>query len=110
MKENIFTTKLLDMKLASKTGKLANSNGIFIVMDYFPYDIRALLEKVDQDHFTREHIIIILYNLLCATHFMHSAGLMHRDIKPCNLLVDNECSVRICDFGQSRPYFERKES
>lgn len=36
---------------------------------------------------------------------MHSAGLMHRDIKPCNILVDSECSVRICDFGQSRPYF-----
>jgi serine/threonine protein kinase len=106
MKDNIFTTKLLDIKLASKSDKLGQATGIFIVMDYVPYDVRTLLEKVDQDQFTREHITIILYNLLCATNFMHSAGLMHRDIKPCNLLVDSECSVRICDFGQSRPFFE----
>jgi len=49
MKENIFTTKLLDLKLASKTEKITNSAGIFIIMDFIPYDVRALLEKVDQD-------------------------------------------------------------
>ena len=47
MKENIFTTKLLDIKLASKTDKLGSATGIFIVMDYVPYDVRTLLEKVD---------------------------------------------------------------
>lgn len=99
MKENIFTTKLVDLKTANKTKDFEKATGLFIIMDYVPYDVRELLEKVDQSQFTHEHINIILYNLLCATNFMHSAGLMHRDIKPCNLLIDSECSVKICDFG-----------
>jgi serine/threonine protein kinase len=45
------------------------------------------------------HIIIIIYNLLCAINFMHSANLIHRDIKPANILIDGKCQVRICDFG-----------
>ena len=45
---------------------------------------------------------MIVYNLLCATHFFHTAGLMHRDIKPANILIDEKCQVKLCDFGLSR--------
>jgi len=107
MKGNIFTTKLLEVVLA-KSDEVEQAAGVFIIMDFVQYDVRTLLEKVDQEQFSGEHIKIILYNLLCATNFMHTAGIMHRDIKPCNLLVDSECSVKICDFGQSRPYFLEK--
>lgn len=48
MKENIFTTKLLDLKLSTKSTKLQEATGIFMVMDFVPFDIRSLLEKVDQ--------------------------------------------------------------
>jgi len=27
---------------------------------------------------------------------------MHRDIKPCNLLVNVNCDLKICDFGLAR--------
>ena len=34
--------------------------------------------------------------------FLHSADVMHRDIKPCNLLVNTNCDLKICDFGLAR--------
>ena len=46
----------------------------------------------------------LLYNSVCSLNFIHSAGLMHRDIKPGNLLVGKGQAVKICDFGLSRDY------
>lgn len=33
---------------------------------------------------------------------MHSANVVHRDIKPGNFLIDGNCGVKLCDFGLSR--------
>ena len=47
-------------------------------------------------------MLTILYNLLCSLKFLHSANVIHRDIKPGNILIDNYCSIKICDFGLAR--------
>jgi mitogen-activated protein kinase 1/3 len=33
---------------------------------------------------------------------MHSAGIYHRDLKPKNLLVNTDCTLKICDFGLAK--------
>ena len=57
-----------------------------------------------------EHIITILYNILCAVNFMHSTNVMHRDIKPANILIDDQCNVKICDFGMARVTLKKSDS
>ena len=49
-----------------------------------------------------EHILTILYNMLCAVKFIHTSGIIHRDLKPANILIDDNCNIQICDFGISR--------
>ncbi|UJR10150.1 hypothetical protein I4U23_014367 [Adineta vaga] len=44
------------------------------------------------------HKIIILRGLK----FLHSSGVIHRDLKPGNLLVNSDCLLKICDFGLAR--------
>lgn len=53
--------------------------------------------KIDEDY-----VITILYNILCGINFIHSANLIHRDIKSANILMDGECKITFCDFGLAR--------
>ena len=49
-----------------------------------------------------EHIQFFLYQVLRGMKYVHSAGILHRDLKPRNLLVNSNCDLKICDFGLSR--------
>ena len=33
---------------------------------------------------------------------MHSGQLLHRDMKPSNVLLNSECHAKLCDFGLAR--------
>jgi len=44
----------------------------------------------------------MLYQMLCSLQFMHSAGIIHRDIKPQNFIIDKEFNVMLTDFGLAR--------
>lgn len=44
----------------------------------------------------------LLYHTMRGLKYLHSAGIYHRDLKPANCLVDQDCSVKICDFGLAR--------
>jgi TPR repeat protein len=45
---------------------------------------------------------IIICGFVCGMEFIHSAGFVHRDLKPGNLLIDDRGRCRIGDFGTSK--------
>mmetsp|Transcript_54508 Transcript_54508/g.62474 ORF Transcript_54508/g.62474 Transcript_54508/m.62474 type:complete len:311 (+) Transcript_54508:204-1136(+) len=45
-----------------------------------------------------------LYQILLGTEFCHSHRVIHRDLKPQNLLIDKSGSVKLADFGLARAF------
>jgi len=99
MDNNVFTTKLIDI-IAPEN--LEEADHLFLVMDYSRVDLLKFLDKSHITLYDEEVVLEILYKLLCCLNYLDSAGLMHRDIKPNNILLDKNLSVKICDFGLSR--------
>jgi mitogen-activated protein kinase 1/3 len=65
-------------------------------------DLSSILKNHKNLELDEEHVITIMYNILCALNFFHSANIIHRDIKPGNILIDSNCAIKICDFGLAR--------
>jgi mitogen-activated protein kinase 7 len=51
---------------------------------------------------TNAHFQFFIYQILCGLKYIHSANVLHRDLKPGNLLVNSNCELKICDFGLAR--------
>ena len=51
---------------------------------------------------SEEIVKVVLFKLLCGLNFIHKANVMHRDLKPGNILIDEDLNVLLCDFGLSR--------
>jgi serine/threonine-protein kinase len=93
---------------------LVNHEGIANVYDYGEEDGSAFLvmELVPGEPLStvleREHglptdrVLDIVAQTSAALHAAHSAGLVHRDIKPGNLLITPDGRVKITDFGIAR--------
>jgi mitogen-activated protein kinase 7 len=69
-------------------------------MEYIETDLDRILKS--KSIFNENHIVKIVYNILCSMSFLHLCNINHRDIKPANILIDADCNVKICDFGLSK--------
>ncbi|XP_040198370.1 negative regulator of the PHO system-like isoform X4 [Rana temporaria] len=68
---------------------------LFFVMDYL---CGGDLFKVIYRHPALD-IRILAAEMLCGLQYLHSRGVVHRDLKPDNVLLDSRGHIRLADFG-----------
>lgn len=71
--------------------------GPFVVMQYI--DGRTLADVIASRQLNRRLLIEILIDVSQALHHAHKLGLVHRDVKPQNILIDAENRPYLTDFG-----------
>uniref|UniRef100_A0A1J3JNH5 mitogen-activated protein kinase kinase kinase n=1 Tax=Noccaea caerulescens TaxID=107243 RepID=A0A1J3JNH5_NOCCA len=86
-------------------GTVRESDSLNILMEFVPGgSISSLLEKFGS--FPEPVIIMYTKQLLLGLEYLHNNGIMHRDIKGANILVDNKACIRLADFGASKKVVE----
>lgn len=70
----------------------------YIVMEYVRG--RTLKQLITQrGALTKEEAVEIMMQLVSAVHHAHEKNIIHRDIKPQNVLVKDDGTIKITDFG-----------
>ena len=108
IQNNVFTTKLLDVIVPESLEKNNELSYVMLVMNYVDTDMVSIMESAEDLDLSENHIVTMMYNILCSLNFLHTANIMHRDIKPANILIDSQCVPVICDFGLARTCLKSK--
>ncbi|XP_012228129.1 serine/threonine-protein kinase fused isoform X2 [Linepithema humile] len=75
-------------------------NEIVVVTEYADKELYDILDK--QGRLSEERAQVIACDLVSALYYLHSNRVMHRDLKPQNVLLEANGVAKLCDFGFAR--------
>lgn len=76
-----------------------NDKDIYLVFEFMETDLHAVIRARILEDIHKQYII---YQLLRTLKYLHSAEILHRDMKPSNLLLNSDCLMKVADFGLAR--------
>ncbi|XP_011003825.1 PREDICTED: probable serine/threonine-protein kinase At1g54610 [Populus euphratica] len=101
MAREILILRRLDHPNVVKLEGLVTSRmscSLYLVFEYMVHDLAGLAAS-PAVKFTEPQVKCYMRQLLSGLEHCHNRGVLHRDIKGSNLLIDNEGILRIADFG-----------
>ncbi|XP_024019777.1 probable serine/threonine-protein kinase At1g54610 [Morus notabilis] len=106
MAREILVLRKLDHPNVLKLEGLATSRmscSLYLVFEYMEHDLAGLAARSGVK-FTEAQIKCYIKQLLSGLEHCHNNGVLHRDIKGSNLLLNNEGILKIADFGLATFY------
>ncbi|KAG5332785.1 MK38B kinase, partial [Acromyrmex heyeri] len=82
------------------SSSLEDFQHVYLVTHLMGADLNNIVrtQKLSDDH-----VQFLVYQILRGLKYIHSAGIIHRDLKPSNIAVNEDCELKILDFGLARP-------
>lgn len=87
---------LLDVLAPTST----DFNEVYLVTELMDADLHTVI--CSEQPLSEDHVQFFIYHILRALLYLHSANVVHRDLKPLNVLVNKNCDIKLCDFGLAR--------
>uniref|UniRef100_A0A672PQY9 mitogen-activated protein kinase n=1 Tax=Sinocyclocheilus grahami TaxID=75366 RepID=A0A672PQY9_SINGR len=88
---------LLDVFTADLS--LDRFHDFYLVMPFMGTDLGKLMKT---ERLSEDRVQYLVYQMLRGLKYIHAAGIIHRDLKPGNLAINEECELKILDFGLAR--------
>jgi serine/threonine protein kinase/lipoprotein NlpI len=76
------------------------TNRVFIVMQYVEGD--TLLSRMEKQPFSLSEALDVAIQIAEALSAAHESGIIHRDIKPQNVIINRQGQVKVLDFGLAK--------
>nr|QOY46749.1 cyclin-dependent kinase 2 [Ambystoma andersoni] len=88
--------KLLDV--------IHTENKLYLVFEFLHQDLKKFMDGSSISGIPLPLIKSYLFQLLQGLAFCHSHRVLHRDLKPQNLLINAEGAIKLADFGLARAF------
>uniref|UniRef100_A0A1Y1N662 non-specific serine/threonine protein kinase n=1 Tax=Photinus pyralis TaxID=7054 RepID=A0A1Y1N662_PHOPY len=75
-------------------------NEIVVITEFAHKELTVVLSK--EGYLPEERAQRIVWDLVSALYYLHSHRVLHRDLKPQNILLDQKNNAKLCDFGFAR--------
>jgi len=76
---------------------------LVLVFEFLENDLKQHMKRM-KGQLTPSTVKSFSYQLSCGIEFCHANRILHRDLKPQNLLIDNKMRLKIADFGLARAF------
>jgi CTD kinase subunit alpha len=80
---------------------VTSKSEMYMVFDYMDYDLTGILAHPTLSY-SPEHIKCLMYQIINGLQYLHGMGILHRDIKGSNILLNKRGILKLGDFGLAR--------
>ncbi|KAJ3329130.1 Cyclin-dependent kinase catalytic subunit [Gonapodya sp. JEL0774] len=80
-----------------------NDAKLYLIFEFLDMDLKRFMDKQERD-ITPDLIKRLLRQLIQGLESCHERRILHRDLKPQNLLIDSRGTLKIADFGLARGF------
>ncbi|XP_025197800.1 cyclin-dependent kinase 1-like [Melanaphis sacchari] len=84
---------------------LMDDSRLYLVFEFVPMDLKKFIDSRPKKHLDEITTKSFTYQLLVAIYFCHVRRILHRDLKPQNILIDTKHNIlKVADFGLGRTF------
>ncbi|TPX31035.1 hypothetical protein SmJEL517_g05547 [Synchytrium microbalum] len=81
-----------------------NDEKLYLIFEFLDLDLKKYMDTTAPYGLSANLVKSYMYQLLKGLHYCHSRRILHRDLKPQNLLIDQHGALKLADFGLARAF------
>ncbi|KAF0297284.1 Cyclin-dependent kinase 1 [Amphibalanus amphitrite] len=96
--------ELVHPNIVSLEDVLMQEKKLYLVFEFLSMDLKKYMDTLGSKQMDKQLVKSYTYQITQGILFCHQRRILHRDLKPQNLLIDRDGVIKIADFGLARAF------